>query len=208
MALEKFLQIHHLGKKFRKEWIFKNVTFKLALGETMVITGQNGSGKSTLLKVISGILPPTEGRVSLILGKKMLADDFIFSHLNWTAPYIELPEELTVREAVEFHGKFKKLELTTEHIIERAELTAAAERQIKFLSSGMKQKLKLSLVFFSEAKILLLDEPTVNLDKKNTAWYLQNIRAVAHNRMTIIASNIPEEYSFCENHLNITDFKA
>jgi ABC-type multidrug transport system ATPase subunit len=71
----------------------------------------------------------------------------------------------------------------------------------------MKQKLKLSLVFFSESKILLLDEPTVNLDEKNVRWYLDNVRLARHNRILILASNIPSEYAFCDEELNIASFK-
>ena len=207
MALEKFLQVSRLGKKFRKEWIFRDLSLNVSSGQSVVITGQNGSGKSTLLKVISGMMPATEGKVNLIFGKKMMSDDFIFSMLNWTAPYLELPEELTVSEMINFHGKFKKLTLSRDAILERSGLSEAAERQIKFLSSGMKQKLKLSLVFFSESKILLLDEPTVNLDEKNVRWYLDNVRLARHNRILIIASNIPSEYAFCDEELNIASFK-
>lgn len=196
-----------LGKKFRKEWIFKNLNLNLVQGDAMAIIGQNGSGKSTLLKVLSGMMPQTEGKSYLVLGKKIAMTDFLYHHINWAAPYIELPDELTVREVIDFHGKFKTLTKTQEEILTIADLENAGDRQIKFLSSGMKQKLKLSLVFFSKSKLLLLDEPTVNLDEKNVNWYQENIKNCLSERITLIGSNIPNEYTFCNKALNIADFK-
>ena len=69
----------------------------------------------------------------------------------------------------------------------------------------MKQMLRLALAFWSETDVLLLDEPTSNLDDQNKSWYQQQVRKYAQNRLLIIASNEPEEYTFCEHILRVDD---
>jgi ABC-type multidrug transport system ATPase subunit len=71
----------------------------------------------------------------------------------------------------------------------------------------MKQRVKLGLAFWSDCKILMLDEPTSNLDAEATAWYLKNVQEYSINRLLMICSNQPSEYKFCQNILNIQDYK-
>ena len=78
---------------------------------------------------------------------------------------------------------------------------------IKYFSSGMKQRLKLALAFCSDTPMLMLDEPTSNLDKQGVEWYLGLVQQFAAGRLTIICSNQEHEYSFCTQHLDISDYK-
>ena len=91
--------------------------------------------------------------------------------------------------------------------IDLLNLTTHRNKQIKYFSSGMKQRLKLGLAFHSEAEILLLDEPTSNLDKQGVNWYLQQIEKHTADKLLIICSNQPQEYEFCENVFDMQDFK-
>ena len=79
---------------------------------------------------------------------------------------------------------------------------------IRYFSSGMKQRVKLALAFCADTPLLMLDEPTANLDAQGSNWYLQLIEQFAAGRLTIICSNQPNEYAFCKNRLNLLDFKA
>ncbi len=203
------IQLENLGKKFRKEWIFRNVNLSFELGKNYTFVGPNGSGKSTLLQVLIGVMPQTEGKVSYNnINQEVLVDD-IYKKIVIAAPYLELVEEFTLLESVEFHQKFKpfKNQLSAAELIEKIQLAPHKDKTVKNFSSGMKQRLKLGLAFYSEAPIILLDEPTSNLDSQGIAWYLKQIEKHTADRLLIICSNQPNEYAFCKNIVDIRDYK-
>lgn len=203
------IQLENLGKKFRKEWIFRNVNLTFEAGQNYTFVGPNGSGKSTLLQVLMGIMPHTEGKISYSTDNQAIEIDNIYKTIVIAAPYLELVEEFTLLESVEFHQKFKpfKDKITPIQLIELLQLSQHKDKTIKNFSSGMKQRLKLGLAFYSEAPIILLDEPTSNLDAQGTAWYLEQIEKHTARRLLIICSNQPNEYAFCKNIVDIRDFK-
>ncbi len=200
----------NLGKKFRNEWIFKAVNLHFKQGEVYTFTGSNGSGKSTLLQVLSGYMPASEGTIQYSLQGEKISPDDIFKHIVIAAPYLELIEEFTLTELLAFHTQFKPLVqgYTHEAFIDFIELPRAKNKAIKHFSSGMKQRVKLGLAFLSESAVLMLDEPSSNLDRHAIAWYSKNVQIFAQNRLTFICSNQPEEYTFCPNIYNIMDYKS
>lgn len=201
--------LENLGKKFRKEWIFRNVNLSFEVGENYTFVGPNGSGKSTLLQVLIGVMPHTEGKVSYSAINQEVSVDEIYKKIVIAAPYLELVEEFTLLESVEFHQKFKPFKdaLSAAELIEKIQLAPHKDKTVKNFSSGMKQRLKLGLAFYSEAPIILLDEPTSNLDAQGTAWYLEQIEKHTADRLLIICSNQPNEYAFCNNIVDIRDYK-
>ena len=200
----------NLGKKFRNEWIFRNLNYEFQSGESYTFIGANGSGKSTLMQVLSGFMPHSEGLINYQCSQKSLTIDDYYKHLVIAAPYLELIEDFTLTEIVEFHVKFKPLKnnLSTSEFIDFIELPKAQNKEVKFFSSGMKQRVKLGLAFWSDCEILMLDEPTSNLDAEATSWYLRNVQEHSKNRLLFICSNQPSEYEFCKNILNIQDYKS
>ena len=131
----------------------------------------------------------------------------IYRHLSFTAPYQELIEEFTLTELIDYHSRFKKMLIpSTQALIERLYLEKAKHKFIKDFSSGMKQRLKLGLAIYTQAPLLLLDEPTTNLDQEGINWYLEHITQNRHNRLVVISSNVAHEYNFCDAHLRITDY--
>lgn len=203
------IQLEKLGKKFRKEWIFRNVNLKFDSGNSYTFVGPNGSGKSTLLQVLMGIMPRTEGNISYTSENQAIEIDDIFKKIIIAAPYLELVEEFTLLESVEFHQKFKvfKDNITPNQLLDLLQLSQHKDKTIKNFSSGMKQRLKLGLAFYSESPIILLDEPTSNLDAQGMTWYLEQIEKHTSDRLLIICSNQPNEYNFCKNIIDIRDFK-
>ncbi len=199
----------NLGKKFRNEWIFRNVNLSFHAGNSYTFTGANGSGKSTLLQVLSGFMPHSEGTVSFQNGDKIVEVDNFYQHISITAPYLELIEDFTLSELLAFHIKFKPLRngITINQFIDFIELPQAKNKEIKYFSSGMKQRVKLGLSFLSDCEILMLDEPTSNLDHNACNWYLKNVQEYAKQRLLFICSNQPAEYEFCNDIYNIHDFK-
>jgi ABC-type multidrug transport system ATPase subunit len=199
----------NLGKKFSKEWIFRNLNYEFLSGESYTFVGANGSGKSTLLQVLSGFIPHSEGLINYESESKIFQIDDFYKHLVIAAPYLELIEDFTLTEVLEFHTKFKpfKNNLSISEFIDFIELSNAKNKEVKFFSSGMKQRVKLGLAFWSDCEIMMLDEPTSNLDVNATNWYLRNVQEYSKDRLLFICSNQPSEYEFCRNVLNIQDYK-
>jgi ABC-type multidrug transport system ATPase subunit len=203
------IDLQGVGKRYRTEWILKNVNFELQPKGQYAITGPNGSGKSTLMKILSGHLTPSKGKVFFSNQGQPLAVDQVYAHLSYAAPYIELVEEFTLLEALAFHLRFKPLlkNLDAESLYQRLNFKKARNKLISNFSSGMKQRLKLILAICSDTPLLLLDEPTTNLDAEGVQWYRQLIDDYAANRLLIIASNVDVDFDFCEEQINILDYK-
>lgn len=198
-----------LGKKFGREWIFKGIDQTFSTGNASAITGPNGSGKSTLMLIISGWALPSSGEVAYQFYNSEVKADEIYRHIDYIAPYTELIEELTLQEFLKFHFRFKRLRagLNFEEALHRIRLGKERDKYLRHFSSGMKQRLKLDLGFYSDCPILLLDEPTTNLDHDNKQWYLEEINEVLANKIVIIASNQKEEYTFASTYLDIGNYK-
>ena len=201
------ISLKNIGKKFNKDWLFKNLNYTFNINESYAITGLNGSGKSTLLQIISGFVMPTEGEI--LTDEIQLVDEHFYKKNSIATPYLELIEEMTATEFLNFHLQFKKYinNISTKEILEQVQLANAAQKQIRYFSSGMKQRLKLAQAFFSDTSILLLDEPCTNLDKQGIALYHQLIKNYSSNRLIIICSNDEIEYNFCNHILNINQYK-
>jgi len=203
------INLQDIGRRFNRDWIFRNIDYDFVQGETYAILGPNGSGKSTLLNVLNGSLSPSTGKISYSTGAETIDADQVFKQLSLAAPYLELIEEFTLIEMIDFHFKFKarKEGMDTARIVALLNMDQSRNKLIKYFSSGMKQRLKLALAFCSDTPLLMLDEPTSNLDSQGVDWYLSLVQQFAVNRLTIICSNQEHEYSFCKHRLDISDYK-
>ncbi|MFN0034098.1 MAG: ATP-binding cassette domain-containing protein [Saprospiraceae bacterium] len=203
------IQLQNIGKRYRLEWIFRGLNSRFRAGERWAILGPNGSGKSTLLKVLSGHLTPSAGDVFFENEGAKIQEEAVFRKISYAAPYIELIEEFTLEEALRFHAKLKPLlpGFTPASLYELLALPRARQKEIRFFSSGMKQRLKLALAVCSDTPILLLDEPATNLDVQGVEWYKKLISEYAAERLVVIASNDPHDAEFCPQHLNIVEYK-
>ena len=204
------ITLQNIGRRFNREWIFRGVEYTFNAGESYAILGSNGSGKSTLLQVLNGSLTPSAGILSYEKDGKEVAVEDVFQYLSLAAPYLELIEEFTLSEMIDLHFKFKnyKTGMDNKSVIDLLAMDANKNKLIKYFSSGMKQRLKLALAFCSDTPILMLDEPTSNLDAQGVEWYLGLVEKFAQGRLTIICSNQPHEYGFCGHQLNISDYKS
>ena len=199
------ISLEQACKRFNKEWIFKNLSFQFEAGKHYALVGNNGSGKSTLLQIIAGYSGLTKGSIHW----NPFDANSIYEQISFAAPYLELVEEFTATEQFEFQAQFKSIqtELSTEKILGLIGLKNAAHKQIRYYSSGMKQRLKLALAIFSDCPILLLDEPCSNLDKEGYALYDTLIKDYAMHKLIIVGSNDPAEYHFCKAQVNLMDYK-
>ncbi len=203
------IKFSEAGKKFNREWIFRGVDIVFQPGKTYAITGPNGSGKSTLLQAIAGSLNLSAGNIAWQYRTKEIADDKIYNYLSLTAPYLELVEEMTAKEFLQFHASFKPLlpAVTVNSVLELIGLEKAADKQIRYYSSGMKQRVKLAQAIFSDVPLLLLDEPCTNLDASGYELYHRLIRDYCNGKTIIVSSNDLQEIDFCEEKIQITDYK-
>lgn len=197
-----------LSKKFGNNYLFSKVSFSLTKNQSLAILGPNGSGKSTLLKCILGFNVPSNGTAQLILNSKVLELDVLAKNISIAAPYLELIEELTFPELIEFQQKFKPFRnnLSSKEILEITYLTKDKNKQIKSFSSGMKQRAKLGLAVFADTPFLFLDEPTSNLDARGIEWYNSLIQKNIENRIVITCSNHNQtETFFCTHKIDLTE---
>ena len=197
------------GKRFNRDWIFRHLTYEFSAGQSYAIIGPNGSGKSTLLQVLSGSMQINEGKAEWTIDNKQLANENVYNSISICAPYLEVVEEMTLIEFLNFHSGFKPFlsSISTEKIISILGLENAVNKQIRNYSSGMKQRVKLAQSIFSDVPVVLLDEPCTNLDETGVKLYKQLIEEYCKKRMVIVSSNDHHEYDFCSNRINITDWK-
>lgn len=202
------LSAENLGKRFNREWIFRNFSYSFHPG-VYAITGPNGSGKSTLLQVLWGQLPATTGNLLYTENNVKVSVEEIFKHLCIAAPYMDLIEEFTLLESINFHFGFKKIRggKSVEEVLDLMELSHARNKAIGHFSSGMKQRLKLGLAFFSDVRMVFLDEPTTNLDKNSIAWYWKHFPLIKADSVVFVASNQENEYPDGSTKINLTDYK-
>ena len=203
------LRLNNVGKRFNREWIFRHFNYEFASGKTYAITGANGSGKSTLMQVIAGSLTHNEGTIEFKNKQLPITNEQLYIHISIAAPYLELIEEMTAKEMLHFHAQFKPLinSVSISEILQTVGLQNATDKQIRYYSSGMKQRLKLAQAFFSNTPILLLDEPTTNLDADGIALYHQLIKNYTADKLLIVSSNDKQEYEFCDEVIAIGEYK-
>lgn len=201
------ITLTNAGKRFNRDWIFRRFSYDFKAPKKYAITGSNGSGKSTLLQVISGSLTSSEGSIAVTSRQEQISNEQLYQHISIAAPYLELIEEMTALELLNFHQSFKPLSVSNKEALNMVQLEKSANKQIRYFSSGMKQRLKLAQAFFCKSQVLLLDEPTTNLDAEGTALYRRLINTHSAQKLVIISSNDPHEYDFCDEVIAIGDYK-
>jgi len=202
------IDLKDAGRRFNKEWIFRNFTYSFHSAGKYAILGPNGSGKSTLLSVILGSLAPSEGTI-VYAGEQEIPVEKIYKQISFAAPYLDLVEEFTLQETIDFHFKFKNFhpDINAAQLMDLLGLGSAQDKALKYFSSGMKQRTKLALACCTDTPILLLDEPTSNLDRQGMVWYHELISRFSTDRLVFVGSNQEEEYSFCTRQIQIMDYK-
>jgi ABC-type multidrug transport system ATPase subunit len=204
------ITVENLSKRFNREWIFRNLSFTFESGKKYAVTGPNGSGKSTLLQVLWGQMPPTAGVIRYKKNNADLELDSVFRHLTIATPYMDLIDEFTLTEHLRFHFKLRtsRNNRSIDEMISTMNLYDARDKYIGNFSSGMKQRLKLALAFFTEAEAVFLDEPGTNLDNKAFEWYLGQLAALPSDCLVVIASNQSSEYPASAVKLDIMTYKG
>jgi len=199
----------NLSKRFNREWIFKDLNYQFNSPGTYAITGPNGSGKSTLLQVLWGQMVPSVGSIIYDSEHQEITQTDFFKHVTIATPYMDLIDEFSLHEMVKFHFSFKEIQdnKSVEEVIDLLELNHARDKAISNFSSGMRQRLKLGLAFYSKCSALFLDEPTTNLDRKAIEWYCKHLAQIPAETLIFIASNQEHEYPTHAHKIDILAYK-
>lgn len=205
------VQLNNVGKRYGREWIFRGVQTTLQKNSHTLIVGPNGSGKSTLLQVISGFITPSEGALTAEHpAGRPIAEENYYRHLSLAAPYLDVFEDLTLEESIRFQERFRlfRASLKTENVIEVLQLQAHRHKAVKYFSSGMRQRLRLGLAILADTPLLLLDEPTSNLDRAAIAWYRGLLEEYSRDRTVVVSSNHnADDYLRADQTIDIVVYK-
>ncbi|MCI5055675.1 MAG: ATP-binding cassette domain-containing protein [Flavobacteriales bacterium] len=197
-----WIELHEIGKIYREQVVFKNISKNFSANTVYGIKGSNGSGKSTLIKIISGYLNPSKGHIT--------SSHKDYSHdIAYCAPYIKPIQELTLKETFNLHSNIDKRTISYDEFEEMLKFPfTVANKQLSEFSSGMQQKALLGLAILSSKSLLLLDEPCSNLDTNAIDWYNSTLEKHKKDRIIIIASNNQQvEMDLAEEFLEIENYK-
>jgi len=198
------IEVENLTKRYGPTLAVSDVTFQAQKGEVLGFLGQNGAGKTTTMRVITGYLPPSEGRV------RVAGYDVVEEPLEAKRRTGYLPEappvypDMTVTEYLAFVGRIKgisrrELKSRLAEISERCVVTDVLNRQIGKLSKGFRQRVGLAQALIHNPEVLVLDEPTAGLDPKQIIETRQLIKGLAGRHTVILSTHIlPEAAKTCQ----------
>ncbi len=204
------LKTENLTKIFGRRLIFSNINIEFTGCGVFGVTGANGSGKSTLIKILAGVLSPTSGTFYFSKNQNILSGNEFVGSMGFLSPYLTFYEEFTAEENIHFLCNIRGIKLErniVEDYLVRLGLEGRGSDLVKAYSSGMKQRLKLIFAMIHQPDLLILDEPTSNLDNTGKAVFYSNIAEYGVNHMVLIASNEDSDLKLCKETLNIEDFK-
>ncbi len=201
------LTLDGIAKRFGRRILFRKLSVSVAGGQALAITGSNGSGKSTLLKIIAGVMTPTKGQVHLsIKGNDVIPENRPLQ-MGFVSPYLNVYDGFTARENLEFIAKVRRLTNTQDLIDELIATVSLKGREndpVQTYSSGMKQRVKFAAAMLTSPAVLILDEPTTNLDVagiKMVKTLMQ--RQKDRNGIIVLASNDAEEVTWCDASIDV-----
>lgn len=177
-----------VSKSFGNQEVINNFSFTFK-NKNYAVLGNNGSGKSTLLQLISNLIIPNSGNINYIDNNIKISNEDAIKNISFTAPYLELIEELDVDSLLKFHYKFKIPIIKNKSLIKKMGLSEYKNKKIFQLSSGIKQRVKLLLALNTKCKFTILDEPTTNLDDNGKEIYYNLYKKFKNKKSIIIASN-------------------
>ena len=202
------ISLNNISKRYGYQWILRDLDLEISSGSLLGVNGRNGSGKSTLIKILSGFLSPSDGKIIHSIDDKIVKIADVYKSVSWVAPYLSLTDNYTIEEMYNIQAKFKRMKTESfKEFLDLIDLASHQNKYIKDFSSGMQQRLQLSLAILSDTPLLLLDEPTSYLDAYSIAWYHELLQKHLANRTVIIASNDEGDLAECNSSIDVLDFK-
>lgn len=204
------LKVENLRKTFGRRLVFQNISTVFQKDNIYGIIGKNGSGKSTFVKILAGIISPTNGIISIIINGEKVNEENLFNTIGFVSPYLVLYDEFSAKENLEMLIGIRGLQYNinlADYYFNEFDLFKRRNDLLKEYSSGMKQRVKLIASLIHNPKVLILDEPTSNLDEAGKKTLYKMIEQKSEECITIIASNEESDIKICSDTLNIEEFK-
>lgn len=204
------LEVSRLTKYFGRRLIFSNLNFRFVDNGIYGISGPNGSGKSTLVKILAGILGANKGKVRHSINDKEIIEENIHNHIGFVSPYLVLYEEFSAEENLLMFAKIRGVEYNkqrVDYLFEKFLLLKRKDDLVKTYSSGMKQRLKFIFALMHSPKLIILDEPTSNLDDEGKNSVYEIIREEGNKNIVLIASNEKNDLELCSETIFLENYK-
>lgn len=183
------IEVDHLVKQFGTYTAVNDVSFTVNTGEVFAFLGPNGSGKTTTMKSIVGLNVPTAGRIRINSLDVQHYPKEARRFTSYLPQRVVFPENQTAREVMRFYCRLRKLPVErADEALARARFNGFSDKPVGEFSGGMVQRLGLAVISLPDAPILLLDEPTANLDPQGVKRFREFILAQKENGRTIIFS--------------------
>lgn len=202
--------IENVCKNYGKQRVLDKVSFTVQEGDIFGLLGGNGAGKSTLIAILSGLVLPSAGTIT-IDGKDRVHDLLaIQKSINIAPQDSAVAQNLTVQENLEFFAKLyfkdrQKAKQRVDAMVQQFVLDAVLKKQAKKLSGGMMRRLSLAIAFLTEPKILFLDEPTLGLDVLSRAYLWEMIESLKGKTTVLLTTHYLEEIQALCNQIAILD---
>jgi ABC-2 type transport system ATP-binding protein len=164
---------NHLSKVFDSTVAVDDLTLGIKKGSITALLGGNGAGKSTTMGMLLGLLEPTSGDITLLGHDLKKAREMITPLVNFSSPYVDLPNRLTVRQNLTIYGHFygvDHLPARMDELATQLQITDLLDRRHGSLSAGQRTRASLAKCLINKPELLLLDEPTASLDPDTADW--------------------------------------
>lgn len=200
-----------LKMTFGRRLIFNGINFNFEEKGIYGISGPNGSGKSTLVKIIAGLLTPSKGSIVHKNSDQVITLEKLHNYIGFVSPYLVMYEEFSAWENLIYYAKIRGILLDRDlvkDLLNQFLLYNRRDDLVKTYSSGMKQRMKFVFALIHKPQLLILDEPTSNLDEEGKSSAYDLIKAKAEKSIVIIASNEQADLNWCEEVLELKNYKA
>lgn len=200
----------NLNKSFGRRLIFTNLNFHFSDSGIFGITGPNGSGKSTLVKIIAGVNTATNGKIIHQNKGEKIIPEKLHNYIGFVSPYLFLYDEFTAWENLSYTADIRQIKFNTErveYLLNEFLLYNRKNDAVKTYSSGMKQRLKFIFALMHQPRLIILDEPTSNLDDKGKESVYKIIEEEGKTNIVLVASNEKQDLALCNSSLAIEDYK-
>jgi ABC-type multidrug transport system ATPase subunit len=199
-----------LNKSFGRRLIFNDLQFKFDKSGVYGISGPNGSGKSTLVKIIAGIIGASKGKIIHKLNDKEIIEEHLHDHIGFVSPYLVLYEEFSTYENLKLFAEIRGISFNKERIdylLNKFLLFKRKDDLLKTYSSGMKQRVKYIFALMHSPQLLILDEPTSNLDDEGKNSVYELVKEEGQKNIVLIASNEKHDLEVCSEIVYLEKFK-
>jgi ABC-2 type transport system ATP-binding protein len=192
------IQVENLIKRYAGGEAVRGITFSVEKGEVVGFLGPKGAGKSTTMRMLTGYLPPTDGRIEVAGAKLPQESLLVRQRIGYMPENVPLYPEMRVEEFLEYRGRLKRVsrgDITHRVglVLDQCGLTDVRKKIIGSLSKGFRQRVGLADALVHNPMLLILDEPTAGLDPHQIRSFRELIKELGKDRTILLSTHILSE---------------